>query len=55
MKQTGKYILILVVVIALWNTIIIKTSEAVCSFSLHELGHTFHVPSYSDMEYRACA
>lgn len=40
MKQTGKYLLILVVVVALWNTIIIKPIKLFAVF-LHELGHAF--------------
>jgi len=40
MKQTGRYFLILLVVIVLWNTTIIKPLRLFAVF-LHELGHTF--------------
>lgn len=40
MKQTGRYFLILLVVIVLWNTAIIKPLRLFAVF-LHELGHTF--------------
>ena len=39
MKQVGRYILILVVVMALWNTVIIKPLKIFTVF-LHEIGHT---------------
>lgn len=39
MKQTVRYLLILVIVMALWNTIIIKPLKIFTVF-LHELGHT---------------
>lgn len=39
MKQKGKYIIILVLVVALWNTIIIKPLKIFTVF-LHELGHS---------------
>ena len=40
MKQTGRYFLILLVVIVLWNTTIIKPLRLFAVF-LHELGHAF--------------
>ncbi|HHW49708.1 MAG TPA: M50 family metallopeptidase [Clostridiaceae bacterium] len=40
MKQTGRYLLILLVVIVLWNTTIIKPLKLFAVF-LHELGHAF--------------
>lgn len=40
MKQLGRYVLILIVVIVLWNTIIIKPLKLFAVF-LHELGHAF--------------
>ncbi|MEN6315393.1 MAG: M50 family metallopeptidase [Clostridiaceae bacterium] len=39
MKQTGRYLLILVLVVALWNTKIIKPLKIFAVF-LHELGHS---------------
>ncbi|NTV89874.1 MAG: M50 family peptidase, partial [Clostridiales bacterium] len=39
MKQTGKYLAILVIVVALWDTIIIKPLKLFAVF-LHELGHS---------------
>lgn len=39
MKQSGRYIAILVIVVALWNTIIIKPLKLFAVF-LHELGHS---------------
>lgn len=39
MKQTGKYIAILVAVVVLWNTVIIKPLKLFAVF-LHELGHS---------------
>lgn len=39
MKQTGRYIVILALVVALWNTIIIKPLKIFAVF-LHELGHS---------------
>jgi len=38
MKQVGKYLIILIAVIALWNTVIIKPLKLFTVF-LHELGH----------------
>jgi hypothetical protein len=38
MKQTGKYIFILIAIIALWDTLIIKPFKLFTVF-LHELGH----------------
>lgn len=39
MKQTGKYLIILILVIGLWNTIVIKPLKIFTVF-LHELGHS---------------
>lgn len=39
MKQTGRYMVILIVVVALWNTIVIKPLKIFAVF-LHELGHS---------------
>lgn len=39
MKQTGRYLFILIVVIALWNTVVIKPLKIFAVF-LHELGHS---------------
>lgn len=39
MKQTGKYVIILILVVALWNTIVIKPLKIFAVF-LHELGHS---------------
>lgn len=39
MKQTGKYMAILVIVILLWNTVIVKPLKLFAVF-LHELGHS---------------
>lgn len=39
MKHTGRYLVILILVVALWNTIIIKPLKIFTVF-LHELGHS---------------
>ncbi|MCX7746745.1 MAG: M50 family metallopeptidase [Clostridia bacterium] len=39
MKQIGRYIVILIVIMALWNTVIVKPLK-VFTVYLHELGHT---------------
>ena len=39
MKQTGRYIVILLLVVVLWNTIVIKPLKIFTVF-LHELGHS---------------
>ena len=39
MKQTGRYLVILIVVVALWNTVVIKPLKIFAVF-LHELGHS---------------
>lgn len=39
MKHTGRYLVILILVIALWNTIVIKPLKIFTVF-LHELGHS---------------
>jgi hypothetical protein len=39
MKQTGKYLAIMVVVVALWDTVVIKPLKLFAVF-LHELGHS---------------
>ena len=39
MKQKGRYVIILIVVILLWNTIVIKPLKIFTVF-LHELGHS---------------
>lgn len=39
MKQTGRYLVILILVVALWNTIVIKPLKIFTVF-LHELGHS---------------
>ncbi len=39
MKQTGKYLIILVAAVALWNTVIMKPLKLFAVF-LHELGHS---------------
>lgn len=39
MKQKGRYVIILIMVIALWNTIVIKPLKIFAVF-LHELGHS---------------
>ncbi len=39
MKQTGRYLVILILVVALWNTVIIKPLKIFTVF-LHELGHS---------------
>lgn len=39
MRQTGRYIFILVIIMALWNTVIIKPIKLFAVF-LHELGHS---------------
>jgi hypothetical protein len=39
MKQKGRYVIILILVIALWNTIVIKPLKIFAVF-LHELGHS---------------
>lgn len=39
MKQTGRYLVILALVVALWNTIVIKPLKIFAVF-LHELGHS---------------
>lgn len=39
MKQTGRYVIILILIMALWNTMIIKPLKIFAVF-LHELGHS---------------
>ena len=39
MKQTGRYVIILILAVALWNTIVIKPLK-IFSVFLHELGHS---------------
>lgn len=39
MKQTGRYLAILILVVALWNTVVIKPLKIFAVF-LHELGHS---------------
>jgi len=39
MKQKGRYVIILILVIALWNTVILKPLK-IFSVFLHELGHS---------------
>lgn len=39
MKQSGRYLVILILVVALWNTVVIKPLKIFAVF-LHELGHS---------------